>query len=429
MYCRKCKTQLLPGMVRCSQCRRALSKSEINLLNKEDPFDNKNSSENSEWTTNGQASYSWSSGGRNSFGFSGNSGSSFNDNYSSDYISKKKGPLPIIVGVVLTLLILLAVGGFGIGYVIKNIGNAQTTVSVSTSLPTVSVVSVPSVTQIPSISAKEDEYDTEVFTSTTATDEDSEDEIYGSDDAAGGDGYIDDLDAFREFAVAELSDGKTSIRFDVTRDNYELFYAESANVISEVIDENPEFFWLTGGWSFHSSYDNTSATITYTLDTYGDISNIDSKIAAFNKKIDEIVAMADDEADDYEKALFFHDYLINNCEYRDAGYQDEHNAYGCIIDGYCVCEGYSKAFMILCTRVGIECKIAAGGNHAWNYIKLGNDYTFVDVTFDDPVDISTGKGCEGAPFYDYFCISTDELLLDHSFYEDCNPPPCIRLQR
>lgn len=54
-----------------------------------------------------------------------------------------------------------------------------------------------------------------------------------------------------------------------------------------------------------------------------------------------------------------------------------------------VCEGYAKAFQLLCDRAGIPCilavKMEKTGNHAWNYVKIGQLWYAVDVTWNDPV--------------------------------------------
>ncbi|MEM9835163.1 MAG: transglutaminase domain-containing protein [Bacteroidota bacterium] len=61
-----------------------------------------------------------------------------------------------------------------------------------------------------------------------------------------------------------------------------------------------------------------------------------------------------------------------------------------------VCQDYSELFVALCDAVGIECYLVAGYSkgyghrpgrpfkrpgHAWNIVKVGNDYAFVDLTW------------------------------------------------
>ena len=69
-----------------------------------------------------------------------------------------------------------------------------------------------------------------------------------------------------------------------------------------------------------------------------------------------------------------------------------HSAAGALLDGSAVCDGYAKAFKLLCDTRDIPCVIVTGmavqasssEAHAWNYVQMedGNWYA-VDVTWDD----------------------------------------------
>lgn len=99
-----------------------------------------------------------------------------------------------------------------------------------------------------------------------------------------------------------------------------------------------------------------------------------------------------------DKVLAVHNYLCSVIVYDEAydsyTQNDPHNAYihsaaGVFLKGgLAVCEGYAKAFKILCAKFGIESVLitgnAQGGSHMWNYVKMddGNWY-LVDVTWDD----------------------------------------------
>jgi transglutaminase-like putative cysteine protease len=87
-----------------------------------------------------------------------------------------------------------------------------------------------------------------------------------------------------------------------------------------------------------------------------------------------------------------------------------HDAYGALVDPnhYAVCDGYSKAFLLLCQKEGIECVVVFGTglpsfiNHAWNYVKLDNGSWYaIDVTWND----SGGNA--------YFLIGGDAFFTTH----------------
>ena len=91
----------------------------------------------------------------------------------------------------------------------------------------------------------------------------------------------------------------------------------------------------------------------------------------------------------YQKEVAIHDYLTANTIYGDASVvnESEHTAYGALICHKAVCEGYAKAFQLMCVSCGIECKYVVGNNgfnHGWNMVLLDNEWYAVDVTWDDP---------------------------------------------
>ena len=67
-------------------------------------------------------------------------------------------------------------------------------------------------------------------------------------------------------------------------------------------------------------------------------------------------------------------------------YADAYSAYGCLVKGKAVCEGYSLAFNAIMLELGIPTKRMSGGGHAWNMVKIGNRWYHVDVTWNDTSD-------------------------------------------
>ena len=93
-------------------------------------------------------------------------------------------------------------------------------------------------------------------------------------------------------------------------------------------------------------------------------------------------------------------FLIDTASY-DPNFNDEskispyaHDAYGAIVaEGHlAVCDGYSKAFMLLCRQYDIPCIMDMGSalpitknvGHAWNYVQMEDGAWYaVDVTWND----------------------------------------------
>jgi hypothetical protein len=85
----------------------------------------------------------------------------------------------------------------------------------------------------------------------------------------------------------------------------------------------------------------------------------------------------------YERIKAAHDYLTKNAEYIEATIEESHTAYGAMITGKSVCEGYSEAFQQLMYAMCIPCYIVTNANHAWNVVYMEGKWYHVDVTNDD----------------------------------------------
>ena len=114
-----------------------------------------------------------------------------------------------------------------------------------------------------------------------------------------------------------------------------------------------------------------------------------------------------DGMSDYEKTLAIFDYLVESVEYdyaalasptasdpiRNACYFLE----GVFDRSLAVCDGKSKAFVLLCRIEGIEClrdfgtAMSGGVGHAWNYVKLGGEWYLVDTTNADAAHAITSE--------------------------------------
>ncbi len=132
-------------------------------------------------------------------------------------------------------------------------------------------------------------------------------------------------------------------------------------------------------------------------------------------KVDEIIKGIP-VSTEFDKIVYLHDFIIKNCNY-DLNAENIYTAYGALVDGKAVCEGYSKAMALLCNSIGIDCILvtgtAKGQPHMWNMIKYNGEWYHMDLTWDDPVgskDIFDDDYVQ----YDYFNITTDQIMKDHT---------------
>ena len=237
--------------------------------------------------------------------------------------------------------------------------------------------------------------------------------------------------------LAGLKKGQMNYTFeDITLAEFEHAYLEIFQY------SNPEFFWLTNSFSYRPKGNDLEVTlIAYNYWKYS--SNPEKYVNELNAKINQIVAGGSHLTDTYDKIKYVHDYLIQNLEY-DYDNLDKINntfksteieqllsVYGALINGKCVCGGYSESFLILTRAMGIESYYvegigggAEGGPHAWNYLKVDGEYYHMDVTWDD-MELKDQSGTPVYPeniTYTYFCITSNEMNKDHEPYPRIKTP-------
>ncbi len=173
---------------------------------------------------------------------------------------------------------------------------------------------------------------------------------------------------------------------------------------------------------FEISLDSRCSFIYYYAAKSGDRNGLISEEIKTLDKILELVNNAKKLKSDYEKELYFHDWLVKNIAYGnpDVGLESRNKGkklggqtpYEALILGECVCAGYSSSFELLMNLSGIETVYVtgwAGESHAWNRVKLEGKWYNVDVTWDDPF-----PNVEGRVIYTYFNVPDEFLLQDHT---------------
>lgn len=149
-----------------------------------------------------------------------------------------------------------------------------------------------------------------------------------------------------------------------------------------------------------------------------------------------------DDMTDYEKALAIFDWISISTEYDyfscnsgetyDTASATNIPVYyleGVFITGYAVCDGYSKAFSLLCNMEGIDCIRVVGtavsgsemGGHAWNKVLIDKyeddgidaEYYLVDITWSALTVKSTWNEVSS---HMYFLISDYDVSTTHYAY-------------
>lgn len=171
----------------------------------------------------------------------------------------------------------------------------------------------------------------------------------------------------------------------------------------------------------------SAVQITYTRTE----EEIEERQEQMERRIEEICAEMTPAWSDFQKFKLIHDTVVRECEYAEDG-GNCYSPYGCLVDKKAVCEGYSKAVMMLCDYAQIKCLPVVGEGfnddgtfqaHLWNKIMLDGSWYNTDVTWDDPVFDSADDYLR----YDYFTLTDEEVERNHTLdenrffdYPECN---------
>lgn len=226
------------------------------------------------------------------------------------------------------------------------------------------------------------------------------------------------------YNIVNESFGQGKDEVNIYIDNKFMNTYEIDQAVEDIFKED-----YTGYYSIGSvNYDYTKIRITYpyniSKNQYLNMKRI------LDSKTEEVInKIIKKDMSDLEKEYAIHDYIVSNTVYDYDNFikgtvpNEGYYPYGILINGKGVCNGYALTMKLLLNKVGIECEKVDGrskeGEHAWNIVKINNNYYHVDTTWDDPIPDDNTKIS-----YQYFNMTDDEMSYDHdwnkSMYNLCN---------
>lgn len=226
-------------------------------------------------------------------------------------------------------------------------------------------------------------------------------------------------------AKQALLEGMQEFKEEINIRSYGISPDELGDLYVGLAYEHPELFYVKTQWGW-STYEGSTAVVSvspsYAIDgkviPKGQIADYVPQIrqqqAELTQKVEEITAQIDENWTPLQKALYLHDYIATHGQYDTISKVDDKNkiderrrdAYGMLIDGIGVCQGYTLAYRLLLKEVGIDSGTVTSDsmNHVWNLIQIDGTWYHVDVTWDDPTEDRIGQSQ-----HVYFCLSEDKL--------------------
>lgn len=196
-----------------------------------------------------------------------------------------------------------------------------------------------------------------------------------------------------------------NIRLDASSDSASR-HADIVISFRAVSFDNPKMFWMPNSYITSPDGSVFSLKDCYTI-TSQEKEKMQQKLTAV---VEDLTIRSSNLKSRYEKELFIHDWLCENVVY---GFNDNtvFTAYGALVNGVAVCEGYSRAMQLLCDSLGIPCVLVCGTSnsqdHMWNVIDPGDGWYHLDVTWDD-------DDTNGYIRHSYVNLSDSQIVIDHT---------------
>ena len=199
-----------------------------------------------------------------------------------------------------------------------------------------------------------------------------------------------------------------------------------------VLKDHPEIFWVHNREKIYKTTYSDSDYCVFTPGyTYTD-GEIDEIQTAMEQSFQEVRALIPEDASDYEKVRIVYTYVIDHTQYQTG--EDDQSIAGVFWKKSAVCAGYAGAVQYLLERLDIPCIYVDGSTkgstegHAWDIVKIGQEYYYVDATNGDQPDFLNGDAAQleehKTIIYDYLCPLPEEYEKTYTPSEELTVPAC-----
>ncbi len=192
-------------------------------------------------------------------------------------------------------------------------------------------------------------------------------------------------------------------------------YTDLCAAIVALRYDRPDALWLAHlqyGYKVVQSGSAAAKVTDVIFDFYLEYGGLERDMRAdMLERAEEIASAAKNAPDTYSRVKAAHDLLAQGNTYGDPEENLAHTAYSALIQGDAfepVCDGYAKAFKLVCGFLEIPCTLASSATHMWNNVKMDDgEWYNLDLTWDDDRD--------DAISYDYFLIGSQTVVGGEAF--------------
>lgn len=268
--------------------------------------------------------------------------------------------------------------------------------------------------------------------------------------AAGYDYFYSQLDADAQEVYSHLLQNRDALRsgspVSISKNGMDhnaasRYMQSSANAVKALNRDHPEIFWLDD-WRTEASGMGNDYVFTLRFN-FGDswaspygTRSISSDESTMNSQIAALAGQARAAGSSrYDQLASVHDWLTRNNLYNSyaaglrspIGDSTPWEAISALDTSLSpVCEGYARAFKLVCDELGIPCVLVSGGDHMWNCVQMEDGAWYaVDATYDDPVvslnGVPQNKLTSGGENRKFFLVGAQDLT-GHTYDQEWRYP-------
>ena len=179
----------------------------------------------------------------------------------------------------------------------------------------------------------------------------------------------------------------------------ETVMADIDSAFNAVMADMPELFWLQKSLKMITDNGEVRIYLDYSVDSEEELREKQLKL---EEAVEEAMAVLPEGADEFNRELLLHDWVVRRVEYDSTAAADQtgeypqaYTVYGALVEGKAVCEGYARAMQLLLRKAGMGCSLisgkAGGDEHMWNLVTVDGALYHLDATWDDSIMTEGGQ--------------------------------------